>query len=303
MKLKFLKMKNSITLIFLLAMIASCQGNESKDSLAATKEQQTKLKRYEVTSGIVHYTSTISGKVLGSTISGSGTEDLYFKDWGAIELVEEKSTKTTHTNIFGKKKTEVTHSHTMSKLNNGESYSVDFDKKVIFLRRDMAMDMAKAFQPNADAGKVGKSMLESIGGKKIGTEKILGYTCDVWDVNGAKQWMYKGVVLKLKITVMGITTLKEATSAKFNTTVAQSHFKLPDFKIQKEEGFLDNQTYDDEMKKTDAQMEKMSKMSFEEWKKMALKDKEDEEIQNMSEEELRQTYNMIQKVIKMRKGN
>ncbi len=50
-------------------------------------------------------------------------------------------------------------------------------------------------------------------------------------------------------------------------------------------------------------MEKMSKMSFEEWKKMALKDKEDEEIQNMSEEELRQTYNMIQKVIKMRKGN
>ena len=57
------------------------------------------------------------------------------------------------------------------------------------------------------------------------------------------------------------------------------------------------------MEDIDANMEMLSKLSFEQWKKMALADESDEEMQNMSEEELRQTYDMIQKMVKMRKGN
>ncbi len=230
--------KLSIILSFFIATL-SCQGSENKtaDSLAQGQQQTKKLKRYDVKSGIVHYKSTIHGKVLGSTVSGTGIEDLYFKDWGAIELTEEKSTKTTHTNVFGKKSTDVSNVHTMSKLDNGESYGVDFDNKMIFLRRDLAMDMTRAFHKNADAGTVGKSMLEGMGGKKIATEKVLGYTCDVWDVSGAKQWIYKGVVLKLEVTVMGITTIKEATSAKFNTTVADSILNFLILKYKKKKVF------------------------------------------------------------------
>jgi hypothetical protein len=298
-------MKKLSIILALFVVIVSCKGNEAKAADGKTiqsEKQDPKLKRYEVKSGIIHYKSSVSGKVMGSVITGSGTEDVYFKDWGAIELIETKATQTTNTNIFGQKSTETTNTHTIAKLNNGESYHVDFDKKQIFLRRDMAMDMTKVFQPNADAGKVGKDMLEGMGGKKIGNEKFLGYDCEVWDIMGGKQWMYKGVVLKLEMTVMGIKTVKEATSAKFGVTVADKYFKLPDFPIVKEEGFLNNDEMDEEMKEMNKQMEKMEKMSFEEWKKLALSDKEDQEIQNMSEEELRQTYDMMQQMIKMRKG-
>lgn len=294
-------MRKLSILILLLVLTISCKGNENKDSLAVTDKQENKLKRYEVKSGIVKYTSTISGKVLGSIITGSGTESLYFKDWGAVELVEEKSTQTTNTKIFGKKSTETTNTHTMSKLDNGESYHVDFDKKQIFLRRDMAMDMTKAFHPNADAGDVGKNMLESMGGKKIGNKKFLGYDCEIWDVMGAKQWMYKGVVLKLEMTVMGITTIKEATSAKFNVSVADKHFKLPNYTIQKEEGFMDNEEFEEDIEDMDAEMDRMSKMNFNEWKKLVQEN--DPEMKQMSDKELKQTYDMMQKMIKMRKGN
>jgi len=295
-------MKKLSIILSLLIAITSCKGNEKNtvDSLAFINKQENKLKRYEVKSGIIQYNTSTSGNVLGSVIKGSGTESVYFKDWGAIELIEEQSSQTTTAKIFGKTSTQTTNTHTISKLDNGESYYVDFDKKQIYLRRDMAMDITKVLHPKADAGDVGKNMLEGIGGKKIGNENYLGYDCEVWDVKAGKQWMYKGVVLKIEMTALGLTTIKEATSAKFNISVSDKNFKLPNFPVQKEEGFLNNTAFENDMEDMNANMDKISKMSFEEWKKMALTDKDDDEIQNMSEEELRQTYDMIQKMVKMK---
>ena len=300
-----LKIMKTISLILSLFIVFSCKGNENNttDSLIVNNKEENKLKRYEVKSGIIKYTTTTSGKVMGSVIKGSGTESVHFKDWGAIELIEEQSSQTTTTKIFGKTSTQTTNTHTISKLDNGESYHVDFDKKQIYLRRDMAMDITKVLHPKADAGDVGKNMLEGIGGKKIGNENYLGYDCEVWDVKAGKQWMYKGVVLKIEMTVLGLTTIKKATSAKFSISVSDNNFKLPDFPVQKEEGFLDNTAFENDMEDVNDNMDKISSMSFEEWKKMALTDKDDDEIQNMSEEELRQTYDMIQKMIKMRGAN
>jgi len=300
----FKTMKKLSIILSLFIVITSCKGNENKsaDSLATkTEKQENKLKRYEAKSGIIQYKMTMNGNVMGSQIKGSGTESLYFKDWGSLELLEEKSTTTTTTNIFGQTNTETTSVHKISKLDNGESYHVDFDKKTIFLRRDMAMDMNTVFA-GGDVNKTGKQMLEGMGGKMIGNEKFLGYNCEVWDIMGAKQLMYKGAVLKLEMTMMGITTIKEATSAKFDVSVSDKYFKLPDYPIQKEEGFMNNEEFQDEQEDMNADMDKLEKMSFDEWKKLALADKEDEEMQNMSEEELRQTYDMIQKMIKARKG-
>lgn len=42
-------------------------------------------------------------------------------------------------------------------------------------------------------------------------------------------------------------------------------------------------------------------MSFTEWKKLVQKN--DEEMEQMSDAELRRTYNMMQKMIKLRQGN
>ncbi|WP_456375962.1 hypothetical protein [Lutibacter sp.] len=281
-------MKKINILLSLIIVLTSCSGNS-----------QNKLKRYDVKSAIIQYNITTSGKTFGSTIKGAGTESLYFKDWGAVELTEEQSTQTTVTKIFGKGKTQTTSTHIIKKLDNGESYHADFDKKVIYLTRDLGMDMMK--QSNTDAGEAGKSMLESMGGEKIGNEDFMGYNCEVWSVPGGKQWMYKGTVLKLEMTMLGITTVKEATSAKFNVSVPAENFKLPDFPIQKMDGYMDNDEYNDELEEMDDKMDKIQNLSFEEWKEMATKN--DEEMKAMSDEELRQTYDMIQKMIKMKRGN
>lgn len=281
-------MKKLNILISFIVILTSCNGNS-----------QNELKRYDVKSGIVQYKVTTSGKTFGSTIKGVGTESLYFKDWGAVELVEEESNQTTVTKIFGRGKTTTTNTHTVKKLDNGESYLADFDKKTIYLTRDMAMDAM--MQSNTDAGEAGKSMLESMGGKKIGNETFMGYNCEVWSIMGGKQWLYKGVVLKLHMKVLGITTIKEATSVKVDISVPDSNFKLPNFPIQKMEGYRSNDEYNDDMEEMDANMDKIQNLSFEEWKKMATKN--DEEMAKMSDKELRQTYDMIQKMIKMKKGN
>lgn len=283
-------MKKINILLSLLVVLASCSGNS-----------QNKLKRYDVKSAIIQYNMTTSGKTFGSTIKGAGTESLYFKDWGAVELTEENSTQTVVTKIFGKGKTQTTSTHTIKKLDNGESYLADFDKKVIYLTRDLAMDMMK--QSDTDAGVAGKSMLESIGGEKIGNEDFMGYNCELWSIPGGKQWMHKGIVLKIDMKVLGIRTVKEATSVKIDVSVADSNFKLPDFPIQKMEGFMDNDEYNDELDEMDTKMDQLQNLSFKEWKKMALSDKENEKYQQMSDEELRQTYEMMQKIIKMKKGN
>jgi hypothetical protein len=285
--------------LFILSIfiILSCKENNQTiaNNLAIqtsqNQDQDKKIKRYDVKSGIVKYKITTSGKVMGSTVNGSGTESLYFKNFGALELVEEKSTKTTKMKFFGKEKVETTNVHIMNKLDNNMSYHVNFEQQIIIQSKDLAMDMM--LQTNTDAGKAGKNMLESFGGKKIGAEIFKGYNCDIWDISGAKQWMYKGVVLKMEISIMGIKTVKEAITADFNTIISNDHFKLPNFSIQK----MDEESNDFE---DNENLDKLSKMSFEEWKKMATKD--DPETEKMSDKELRQVYDMMQKMIKMKQG-
>ena len=286
-------------LFLLVLFLFSCGGNGQDGSTGA------KLKRYDVKSGMVEYKTTISGKTMGGTVKGSGTESLYFKDWGAVELREKKSKQTTNVNVFGMNKTQTSTTHTMNKLDNGKSYSVDFNEKVIYTGNDMAMNMMK--NTGTDAGKAGKEMLESMGGKKVGNEKVLGYNCEVWSVPGGKMWVYKGVLLKMDMTVMGVRSLTEAVSAKFNVSVPDSKFKLPNFPKKNidemMEGAPDNEDMsNDQMnKQSEEYLKKMQNMSFEEWKKMVKEN--DEEAKNMSDEELRQQYNMMKQMLKVYKKN
>lgn len=280
----------NLTIIFtLLLTLASCNG-----------KAENKLKRYELKSGIVEYVTTISGKVLGSTVSGGGTEMLFFKDWGALELKESVSSQTSVMKIFGREKTETTDTHTINKLDNGDSYSVDFKNKKIYQAEDMAMEMVKNTHPDGDAGDVGRDMLVAMGGKMIGNENFKSYKCEVWEILGGKQWIYKGLMLKMEITVMGITTKTEATSIKFDVSVADSHFKLPDFPIEKTETFINNDDSEIDSKEMKEGMKAMENLTYPQWKKMVIEG--DPEMKNTSDEELRQSYDMMQKMLKLQKG-
>ncbi len=296
-------MKTFSLFIFALLLL-SCNESQSNTLVDASsiQQQDTKLKRYKVKSGIIKYETTITGKVLGSTITGSGTESKYFKDYGALELVEEESSQTTVANVFGNKTTNTTSSHTMNKLDNGDSYFVDFKQKKIYKQKDLAMELTKQFEPNADAGEVGKDMFKAIGGEKIGNETYKGYDCEIWEAMGVKQWIYKGVTLKTVGAIMGITTTTVATSVDLNVDVPESNFKLPDYPIVDQESLFGDVEIDTDNDSDYEDMEenlnKLKNMSYEDWKKFAIAN--DEEMRDMSEEELRETYDMIQKMIKMR---
>ncbi len=280
-------MKKLSILFSFVVVFVSCSGNS-----------QNHQKRYNVKSGIIEYNITTSGKMMGSTISGKGVERLYFKNWGAIEVLEEESTQTSSMKFFGKAKKETTLTHKMSKLENGENYVVNFENKTINLMNVPAIAL---MNKDSNDEQTSENMLTAMGGEKTGNEIYKGYNCEVWTVMGAKQWMHKGVVLKLEMKVLGIKTVKEASSVKFNVNVADKYFELPDFPVQKSENYLSSDEFEEGMDELDAGMDKVAKMSYKEWKKGAVAN--DEEMRNMSEEELRQTYDMIQKMIKMRKGN
>ena len=291
----------TFSLIALALMLLSCnesQSNTFVDSSEKSQQQDTILKRYKIKSGIITYDIAIKGDVIGSKITGHGIENLYFKDFGALELVEENSSQTTVANIFGNKSTNTTNTHTMTKLDNGTSFSVDFKQKKIYKQKDLAMALTKQFQPNADAGEVGKEMLKGIGGEKTGIENYKGYNCEIWEVMGVKQWIYKGVTLKSVGSIMGITTTKEATNIEFNVNVDKSKFKLPDYTIVEQDGLFEDVEIDTDFEDMDENLDKLKNMSFEDWKKYAQAN--DEEMLEMNETELRETYDMIQKMIKMR---
>jgi hypothetical protein len=175
-------------------------------------------KRYHVKSGVVEYKMSGGGSIFGIKNETKGTSKLIFKDWGNIELTDEKSTSTTmgKTDVVDK----------ITKIDNGKVYSVDKDRKVITV---FTLDMLKQ---SKDMTKMGKDMLKSVGGKKIGTGKVLGYTCEIWEALGSKIWIYKGVTLKVEASIMGIKSTQIATKAKFNINISDSKFKLPPYPIK-----------------------------------------------------------------------
>lgn len=281
-------MKKLSFLFALAIVIGSCSGNS-----------QPQLKRYDVKSGILKYKTTISGNVMGGTVAGNGTSELYFRDWGALELRDETSTQTTTIKMFGKENVNTSDTHTVNKLDNGESYTVDFKNNAIYVKRDPMMDYME--QTETDAGEAGKNMLESMGGKKVGNETYQGHNCEVWEIPGGKQWIYKGVMLKMEMTVLGIKTVTEATSMKFDVSVPDLNFELPDFPIQETENFMNNDEFHNNPNEMIEGMDAMQNLSFEEWKKMVFEG--DPEMKNTSDEELRQSYDMMQKMLKSVKGN
>ena len=293
-------MKKYVIALSITFLLIGCGKSETGKTVDA------KYKCYLVESGIIKYKTTIKGKVMGSNISGNGESTLYFKNYGALELTEDQSTQTTEINILGKKNKTEESNHSMTKMENGMVYSVDFDHKKINKMENVGATMLKG----VDVNKVGKEMLETMGGKKIDDEKFKGYDCEVWDLYGSKQYFYKGIPLRSEVEVMGITTITEATSVKFDINVSDSKFKLPDFEVVEIESMMGSESIDEMMNSEEFQdgmedvkenMDALSKMSFKEWKKMAQKN--DPEMAEMSDEELRQTYDMIQQMIKLRKGN
>jgi hypothetical protein len=184
-------------------------------------------KRYEVESGIVTYTISGAGNIMGIKNEASGHKTLYFEDYGNVEVQETEETSTT----MGQTKKR----HELVKIQNGMVYSVDFERKVI-----TEQDISKLMN-GKDMSKMGKEMLEEMGGKKVGTGKVLGLPCEIWEIVGTKIWLHKGVTLKIESNIMGMIHKEEATEVKFGVSIPSEKLKLPDYPTQSLEEMIQHQ--------------------------------------------------------------
>ncbi len=203
-------------LVWAVALTIGCIGVSAKD-----------FKVVDVRSGKIDYEIRGSGNMMGMRTETIGKKRMIFDRYGVRTLTEvnkiEKQTMGGHT--------ETTRSHTIVYMNGEEMKTVDFSTKTITVKKNPAYTMMKSMKEADSAVPLGLAMLQKMGGKKIGTDNVLGYPCDVWEIMGSKQCVYKGVALRVETDVMGIKQTEMATKAAFDIDIDESSFKLPDFPV------------------------------------------------------------------------
>ena len=213
--------------------------------ILATSTVHAETKRYEVKSGIIEYTASGGGNMMGIQTKIDGKSKALFNEWGKVELHED----TTKSVIMGKEE----NTRQTTKIDNGKVFVVDYEQKVI-VQYDPDTLMQSEYK---DIAKNSKEMLLAMGGKKIGEETIQGYACEVWETPQIKLWLHKGIMLKSVANIMGITHSTEAININLDASVSDADLKLPDFPIQ---------TMEESMKKnnmpqmTPEQMQQMQEM-------------------------------------------
>jgi len=139
-------------------------------SIIFTLNLYAKDKRYDIKSGIVEYTIESKGNMMGFATSAKGSAALYFKNWGKVELNKDELTQQS----FGQTVTD----KSITKLDGNMLYSVDFDQNIILKQNISSLKNSQQLMV-AD-----KELLKQSGGKKIGTGKVLGYSCEIWELWG-----------------------------------------------------------------------------------------------------------------------
>ena len=182
------------------------------------------MRLFDIKSGKVTYTIRGTANMMGITTQIQGKKRLIFDNYGARNLTE--TVQQEKRSGMGGNQTAKT--HTITLMDGDTIYQVDFKYKKII---KMA-NVGAAILGSDNMKQKGLPMIKQMGGRKTGTDKVLGYTCDVWELMGTKQCIYKGITLKVESNIMGITNTEIATDAKFDIRLSNHDFKLPDFPLQ-----------------------------------------------------------------------
>jgi len=203
-----------VTMILLLGSGVLCAGADQ-------------YKMYGVESGKIDYKISGSGNIMGVKTKVVGKKRILFKAYGVKSLTEKNEVRKT---VMGGK-SNIEKSHKLTCLDGAILYNADMEKKRITRMQNPAIAMMGALGGGKSPMEMGEAMLKQMGGKKIGTDKVLGYTCNVWEMVGTKQCIYKGIPLKTESNVMGIKNTEVATKAEFDISISNEDLKLPDFPI------------------------------------------------------------------------
>jgi len=187
-------------------------------------------KRYDVKSGRIDYKIIGSGNIMGVETKIVGIKRVLFDAYGAREISEVNRVQ--KTTMDGKISTDK--SHKIIYMNGAIIYDVDMKKKRIVRMQNPAfmLSVTEGRTPR----QVAEETMKKMGGKKSGTETVLGYRCEIWSMMGIRQCFYKGVPLKIESNAMGVESIEVATKVKFDTQLTDKNFRLPDFPVYNETG-------------------------------------------------------------------
>ena len=171
-------------------------------------------KKFDVETGMVMYDIS-GGGVLAEdvNISIKGEGKLRFRDWGVEALIEEDYVELTSGrlhDIYKVKRCE--------KLEDKQRLDVDFKTEKI-MERPMPKGNFKEY------------FLKDM--SKTGEDTIAGYRCEVWEGNGVKKCLYKGIPLLIEYYILGVYYQKKALEARLDIETNPSKCTLPDFPIEK----------------------------------------------------------------------
>lgn len=210
-KRHIMKLSNLLTVALTWCMLLAANR--------AASQTATGIKRYQIRSSVVEY--TLSG-------AQKGTETIYFDNWG---MREAKYTKA-ELSVAGFSQKQ----NTLTLLDGGYTYNIDLDKRT---GTKMETPLLKELAAQSkDLTETGEKMMKSMGGEKIGTEVILGKTCDVWEIKNmrSKVWVWKGVTLKTQVTMPNMEMTIMATKIDEGASIAPDKFAIPtDVKISEAE--------------------------------------------------------------------
>ncbi len=235
------------TLVFLMSLLV----------LGTILAQENRVKTYKIKSGYIKY------KPLEKHTKG--THEIWWDNYGK-ELREEYNTTKT-TKFFGKKRVEKRQVVTITK--GKYVWTADLEKHTgtqgvnpmyDFIQDNMGQ------MTEIEQEQTANSLLKSLGGQKVGTEKFMGYNCEVTKMWGSKVWMYKGVALKSEGKILGVKTGEEAVVFKPDVQVSASKFEpLSTIEYEKAPG-LDELFA--EMEEEEEETEKLTPLAypFEEFK-------------------------------------
>lgn len=177
---------------------------------------QNKAQRFAIKSG--HITWELSGNT-------TGTKSLWWDDYGNKTRTEENTV--TVTRILGMRSETKTHTVTITK--GDQFWSVNMEDNTgqsgtlpYYDDYDNYGELSEAEQKQME-----DDILAAFGGRRVGSEKVMGYTCEIIEVMGAKTWVYKGVSLKSEAKIMGITVNERATQFDPGARVSVSRFDPP----------------------------------------------------------------------------
>ena len=168
------------------------------------------IRRYPIKSGIIEY------KVSGLQ---TGTETIYFDDWG---MKEAKYTKT-EMKIAGTSQEE----DRVTYIDGAWNYTYDAIQKSGTKLKNPLFEVAKHMKEKGLKA-LGEKMMKDMGGEKVGQEEILGKDCEVWEVKNMKTkiWIWNNIPFKTESNLMQTITV-EATSFEENASIPTDKLSPP----------------------------------------------------------------------------